>query len=116
MDTGANRSILHPKKYFAISAVVRPPLVPSGSHIRIANGDKIPALGQTQLIFQIDFPGIGAISHPVIVADTEESLILGHDFLMQSKCIINIAERKILFDGKPVECLLQNKLSSLFRV
>ena len=74
VDTGANKSILHPKKYFAISAGVRPPLVPSGSHIRIANGDKIPALGQTQLT--LDFPGIGAISHPVIVADTEESLIL----------------------------------------
>ena len=35
---------------------------------------------------------------------------------MQNKCVINIAERKILFDGKPVECSLQNKLSSLFRV
>ena len=112
VDTGANKSILHQKKYFAISAGVR--LVPSGSHIIIANGDTIPALGQTQLT--LAFPGIGAISHPVIVADTEESLILGHDFLMQNKCVINIAERKILFDGKPVECSLQNKLSSLFRV
>ena len=28
VDTGANKSILHPKKYFAISAGVRPPLVP----------------------------------------------------------------------------------------
>ena len=55
-------------------------------------------------------------SHPVIVAHTEESLILRHDFLMQNKGVINTAERKILFDGKPVECSLQNKLSSLFKV
>ena len=61
VDTGANKSTLHPKKYFAISAGVRPLLVPSGNHIRIANGEKIPALGQTQLT--LDFPGIGAISH-----------------------------------------------------
>ena len=65
VDTGANISILHTKKYFAILAGVRLPLVPSESHIRIANGDKIPALGQTPLT--LDFPGIGAISHPVIV-------------------------------------------------
>ena len=50
------------------------------------------------------------------MADTEKSLVLGHDFLMPYKCVINIAERTILFDGKPVECSLQNKLSSLFRV
>ena len=92
MDTGANQTILHPKKYFSISVGVKPPLVPTGSHIRVANSDKIPALGQIQLI--LDFPGVGAISHPVKVADTEESLILGHDFLMQNKCVINISQRK----------------------
>ena len=50
--------------------------MPLGSHIRIANDDKISTLGQTQLT--LNFLSIGAISHPVIVADTEESFILGH--------------------------------------
>ena len=49
IDTGANRSILHPKKYFSIPLNKRPPLTELRRNILLANGDRIKVLGQVFL-------------------------------------------------------------------
>ena len=40
-DTGANRSILHPMKYFSLPLNKWPPLTELSKNILLANGDRI---------------------------------------------------------------------------
>ena len=49
IDTTANRSILHPMKYFSIPLNKSPPLTELSRNILLANGDRIRVLGQVFL-------------------------------------------------------------------
>ena len=114
VDTGANKSILHPKKYFSIADSCRPQLQSLISHVRLANGDKVQTLGQAEI--PLNLPGVGSVVQNFVVAETEEPLILGNDFLLQNKCLIDIARQMVCVDGKEIKCSLEHNLTSLFRL
>ena len=78
VDTGANKSIIHPKKFYSIPSSVRPSLTELAKNIVLTNGDRIRGLGQVTMSLEI---GLGIFNHNFVVAETNEPVILGNDFL-----------------------------------
>ena len=78
IDTGANTSIIHPKKYYSIPDSVRAGLKGVTNDIRLADGARIQPLGEVTLplvIFEV-----GTLYQKFLVAETNEPLVLGYDF------------------------------------
>ena len=113
IDTGATRSILHPQKYYSISADKRPLIEPLGKTILLANGEKINPLGQVKLSLETQ---VGTFYQDFVVVETKEPLILGNDFFSSYQCVIDVANRSISIMGQSVECVLESRLESLFRL
>ena len=113
VDTGANRSITHPSKYFGISDYCRPTLKPTDQRIRVPNGNKIEPLGEA--IVPLKF-GAYTIHHQLLVAEIEEPLVLGNDFLFENNGIIDIGNRVLSLSGKTIPCYLEDELPSIFRI
>ena len=88
LDTGANKSILHPKKFCSIPSSVRPSLTEFAKNIVLADRDKIRFLGQVTMSLET---GLGIFNHNFIVAETNEPVILGNDFLSNNCCVIDVA-------------------------
>ena len=83
VDTGANKSILHPKKFYSIPSSIRPSLTELTKNIVLANGDRIRVLGQVTMSLET---GLGSFNHNFVVAETNEPVILGNDFLSNNCC------------------------------
>ena len=114
IDTGANSSILHPRKYYAIPNALRPPLQQLENRIRLADGGTISPFGCVTL--PITIPEVGTVYQSVIVAETEEPLVFGNDFLTATNCVIDVANHSLQIAGKVIECCLESKLPYLFRI
>ena len=71
VDMGANRSFLHPKKYFSIADSCRPQLQSLTSHVRLANGNKVQTLGLTEI--PLNLPGVGSVVQNFAIAQTGTS-------------------------------------------
>ena len=113
VDTGANRSIIHPTKYFKIPDSCRPALVRTTQRIRVANGNKIEPLGETILLLRFKTE---VVYQQVLVAEIEEPLVLGNDFLFHNECSIDVGKRVIHLHGRAIPCFLEDELPSLFRI
>ena len=113
LDTGTNRSILHPKKHYSIPDTERQTLQHTTQNIRVANGNKIHQLAEAEL--PLDF-GAGIIYEHVMLTGTEEALVLGNDFLLDSHCTIVVENRLVNIGNKRITCHLEGELPSLFRI
>ena len=113
VDTGANRSIIHPTKYLEISGSCHPTLAPTDQKIRVANGNRIEPLGEVILPLRFS---TGIIHHQMLVAEIGEPLVLGNDFLFENSGIIDIGNRVLSLSGKPIPCYLEDELPSIFRI
>ena len=113
IDTGATKSILHPQKYYSIHAEKRPMMEPLNKTIMLANGDKINPQGQVKLSLHTK---IGTFYQNFVVVETKEPLILGNDFLSSHQCVIDVANHSLSIMGKSVDCILESRLDSLFRL
>ena len=82
-------------------------------NIRVANGNRVQPVGEVEVA--LDF-GTGIIYQHVIVAETEEPLVLGNDFLFENDCTIDICSRNVSIRGQKVTCHLEDELPSLFRI
>ena len=114
VDTGANKCIIHPDKYCSISESLRPCLQSFDKSIMLANGHRIKSMGQVKLPLLIE--GIGNVWQNFIIAETEEPVILGNDFLSMNKCLVDVARHCIHMAGKTINCMLESKIDSLFRL
>ena len=52
----------------------------------------------------------------MLVAEIEEPLVLGNDFLFENGCTIDIGHRVINLSGKTIPCYLEDELPSIFRI
>ena len=59
---------------------------------------------------------MGIIHYQMLVAENEEPLVLGNDFLFENGCTIDIGKRVINLSGKTIPCYLEDELSSIFRI
>ena len=107
-------SIIHPRKYNAISRVQRPDLEVINNNINAVDGGKIKPMGQVTLPLEI--PGVGILHQKLSVAETSEPLVLGYDFFQKHQCIIDLINNTIEISSKTVPCCLESKLTSLFRI
>ena len=100
-------------KYFSIPLNKRPPLTELSRNILLANGDRIRVLGQVFLPLDSQ---IGSFTQNFIIAETNEPVILGNDFLSSNGCMIDVANNCLHIDGDSVSCVLESKIDSLFRL
>ena len=110
IDTGAKRSILHPMKCFSIPLNKKPPL---SRNILLTNGDMIRILGQVFLPLDSQ---IGSFTQSFIIAETNEPVILGNDFVSSYGCKIDVANSCLHINGDSMSCVLESKIDSLFRL
>ena len=82
-------------------------------NIVLANGDRIRVLGQVTMSLET---GLRSFNHNFVVAETNEPVILGNDFLSNNCCVIDVANSSLSIDGKSVPCVLESKVGSLFRL
>lgn len=94
VDTGAARTIVNSQVLDLTGALLRP----SGYMcLRAVSGDKVPVRGVAELSFDL---GDGqARAHPALVADIQERCILGLDFLVQQRCLLDLAAQTVIVDG-----------------
>ena len=114
IDTGANRSVLHPRKYWQIPETKRPPLHSTTQRIRVANGNRVQPLGEVSL--PLTLRNVGTIQLQVLVAEIEEPLVLGNDFLCDTGCSIDVKNQTLHLEGKDIPCFLEDELPSVFRI
>ena len=114
IDTGANTSIIHPKKYYSIPESARSKLQTVTRSIRLADGGKIQPLGE--VILPLFIPDVGTLYQNFLVAETNEPLVLGYDFFHKHQCVIDLTNNTLQIEGKTVDCCLESKLLSLFRI
>ena len=112
IDTGANRSIINPRKFYSISEKLRPSLRTIEKQIVLANSEKISTLGETTLSLATS---IGIFPQNLIVAEINEPLILGNDFLSQNRCLVDVANSCLHINGKTLLCTLESKVKCLFQ-
>ena len=86
IDTGANTSIIHPKKYYSIPERSRANLQTVTSNIRLADGGKIQPLGE--VILPLFIPDVGTLYQNFLVAETNEPLVLGCDFSTNTNVLL----------------------------
>lgn len=78
IDTGANVTIVSENSFMCIEPSLRPQTTPVHSKLITATGAAIPFIGQTQVEIQIDN---NRFVHDVLIADIQNDVILGIDFL-----------------------------------
>lgn len=52
VDTGSTLTVLHSRKYFAISPDKRPTLLRSGVRLKMANGELVTTMGQAHFLLK----------------------------------------------------------------
>jgi len=110
VDTGSTMTVLHPRKYFEIPAIDRPPLNYEGKQLRMADGGLVHPLGQITLPVQLSC-GITVQQH-MVVAEIEASAVLGYDFLYANACCIDVGEGTIKVRDKLFACNRVNQVMS----
>ena len=75
---------------------------------------KIQPLGE--VILPLFIHNVGTLYQNFLVAETNEPLVLGYDFFHKHQCVINLINNTLQIEGKTVDCCLESKLLSLFRI
>ena len=66
--------------------------------IRVANGHRVQPLGEVSL--PLTLRNVGTIQLQVLVAEIEEPLVLGNDFLCDTGCSIDVKNKTLHLEGK----------------
>ena len=114
IDTGASLTVIHPDKYYRIPAEGRPPLQSMDSHLRMADGGRLPVIGKVNLT--LDFGQGVSIKQDLIVAEVEAPLVLGYDFQFVNKCLVDVGHTCIYIQEQRFNCLLESRMHSIFRI
>ena len=80
----------------------------------MADGEKLQPLGE--FILPLFIPDVGTLYQNFLVAETNEPLVLGYDFFHKHQCVIDLTNNTLQIEGKTVDCCLESKLLSLFRI
>lgn len=87
VDTGSTLTVLHSRKYFAISPDKRPTLLRSGVRLKMANGELVTTMGQAYFFIEVNGK---SFKQRFIVADIDVPAVLGYDFLHLHDCKIDM--------------------------
>ena len=85
----------------------------SNQKLRMADGSEVRILGTINLPLFIDNQVIHQL---MLVADIEIPVVLGFDYMKQSKCVIDACSRTMQLNNQCIPCQLENQVPSLFRI
>ena len=114
VDTGGTLSVLHTDKYYAIPPDMRPPLQPTDGDLKMGNGSTVKAQGTATFSLQLE--NGSTLSFPMVVARLEVPGVLGYDFLYTFGGVLDVQQCRMTLNGQVVQCQLESRLPSLFRV
>ena len=101
VDTGAMRNVLSYKCYMKLPESLRFPLHEDGSQVFVADGRKTGTYGTGKLSVRI---GRQDVTIRVVVADTEDSAILGMEFLADVDAKIDLVQQQLIINGEQIDC------------
>lgn len=114
IDSGSTLSVMHPRKFEALSLKERPPILKVDGNLRMADGGLISQLGYVTVPLTMS-NGL-TLKQQVVLADVEAPVILGFDFLQNHNCVLDAAQGTLSVDGEMLTCTPENKMSLVFRV
>ena len=112
LDTGSNLTALQLAKYEALPVGCRPPLE-GGKSFKVADGHVIRSHGHVTLPFKI---GDTEYIHCFVVAELEDPVMLGMDFLRAHGGIVFTEQDLLVLGGQYFKCQRESKLASTFKV
>lgn len=101
IDTGANVTIVSENSFMCIEPSLRPQTFPVHSKLITATGAATPFIGQTKVEIQIDNT---RFIHDVLIADIQNDVILGIDFLTKHKCDVLLSKNCLDVQGDKITC------------
>ena len=101
IDTGAVRNILSYNCYTRLPEALKFPLHEDGSQVFVADGRRTNTYGTGDLTVRI---GSQDISLSVLVADIEDSAILGMEFLSGVDAKIDLVQQQLVINGEEIDC------------
>ena len=101
VDTGAVRNILSYECYTRLPEAFKFPLREDGSQVFVADGRRTNTYGTGEMTVRI---GTQDVSLSVLVADIEDTAILGMEFLSDVDAKIDLVQQQIVINGEEVEC------------
>ncbi|MEW8546309.1 MAG: hypothetical protein AB2693_22560 [Candidatus Thiodiazotropha sp.] len=69
-------------------------------------GEVTPFLGKTEMEFGI---GTQKLKHKALIADIENDVILGMNFLTSQKCGLEILQQMLKINGKEILCFANSR-------
>ena len=100
-DTGAVRNILSYECYTRLPEAFKFPLREDGSQVFVADGRRTNTYGTGEMTVRF---GTQDVSLRVLVADIEDTAILGMEFLSDVDAKIDLVQQQIVINGEEVEC------------
>ena len=102
VDTGSAVSLIREDVWRDIAQSSMDHLTQPARPIVAANGEKLDLIGGTELRLSV-----GDLDIPLsvfIAKELTQECLLGADFLKQHNCVINMRERTLTVEGRPVAC------------
>ena len=100
VDTGAMRNILSYECYKRLPESLKFPLHEDGSQVFVADGRKTSTYGSGRLSVKI---GSQDVNISVLVADIEDSAILGMEFLSDVDGKIDLVQQQLVMNGEEID-------------
>lgn len=114
VDTSANVTIISENSFMCIDPSQRPKTTPVRSKLFTATGASSPFMGQSQGEIQIDNH---KFVHDVLIADIQNDVILGIDFLTKHKCDVHLSKNCLDVQGDKIPCFrYSNEVFSCCRI
>ena len=101
VDTGAVRNVLSYECYKRLPEDAKFPLHEDGSQVFVADGRRTNTYGTGEMTIRI---GTQDVSLRVLVADIEDSAILGMEFLSDVDAKIDLVQQQLLINGEEIDC------------
>lgn len=101
VDTGAVRNVLSYECYKRLPEDAKFPLHEDGSQVFLADGRRTNTYGTGEMTIRI---GTQDVSLRVLVADIEDSAILGMEFLSDVDAKIDLVQQQLLINGEEIDC------------
>jgi transposase InsO family protein/predicted aspartyl protease len=113
IDTGSTITVLHPRKYEAMSEDSRPPLEDEVVKLRMADGGLVVPLGSA--LFKVRIQG-RVYEQRIIVAEVEAPVVLGYDFLHKYDCQLDMGRGVLKLGGRTIQCERESQMPSIFKI
>ncbi|XP_061184899.1 uncharacterized protein LOC133192908 [Saccostrea echinata] len=114
VDTGASVTILSEKSFQSMNPSKHTKITPVNTKLVTATGTTSSFIGQTRVEIQIDQH---KFFHDVLVADINNDVILGIDFLTANKCDVLLSKSCLDVQGDKIPCFrYSNEVSTCCRI